>query len=63
MEGQVRSCATAASSSSDDDAGDPKRQRACDAVARGPAGNLDDHQDRRRHPCMPGLRPKWPWDW
>ena len=38
------------------------RQRACNAVAPGPAESLDDNQDRRRHPWMPGLRPKWPSD-
>ena len=41
----------------------PTGHRACDAVACGPPGGLDDRQDRRRHPWMPGLRPKWPWDW
>ena len=41
----------------------PTGHRACDAVARGPPGGLEDRQDRRGHPWMSGLRPKWPWDW
>ena len=63
VEAQTRSCAPAASSSSDDESSDPHKTKACDAVAYSPSGSLDDDQERRRHPWMPGLRPKWPWDW
>ena len=41
----------------------PKGHRASESLAGSPPGDLDNHEDRRRHPCMPPLRPKWTWDW
>ena len=40
----------------------PTGHRVREAVARGPAGGLDDRQDQLRHPWMPGSKPKCPWD-